>query len=174
MIWIWIVGAAWLALITTVAIKSTSYDRGDLTFLSTIFGGFVAVMIFLGLNGLCLLSQSSYTETVRGCDLQRLQLSSETNGRFFLGSGSIHGEAAYLYFCKGEPGVFEASSVEVSNARIVERSDETPHVIMYRNNYRSNSHLWTIFNTPGRLDRYKIDLVIPPGTVMQNYSVDGK
>jgi hypothetical protein len=97
---------------------------------------------------------------------------SQIRGSFFLGSGNLRGELCYALYQDAGNGGIKLQTVPADRATLFEDEPETPYLSILTEaliSNRTGEVLWTSQNRNS--PTYAIH--VPPGTVIQEYVLDG-
>ena len=98
--------------------------------------------------------------------LRALNTGTDTEGHYFLLSGSMESGPSYTYLVEREDGGFEMTSIVAGGAIVYQDDSQTPHVITGQ--VRPRSTLWSILPLPAKAEFY-----VPVGSVQDaTYRVD--
>jgi hypothetical protein len=106
-------------------------------------------------------------------DIYSLSVTTEVNGSFVLGCGSIDSRMYYTFYIKDNSDLYNMSKVEVSRTSIKLDSSQTPKMIKVV--YRYTATPCTIFGgdpSSKEIDTGKRILVVPSNTIRQEYKVN--
>ena len=111
-------------------------------------------------------------ETQQRTSIYALQDGSNIKGKFFLLGGSIDQEPVYRYYYKLSDGGFKQSWVKANITEVYE-TDADPHIV-FTEQYDTLPEwvAWPLgpeMTVPKLVD---VDIYIPPGSVLQDYSLD--
>lgn len=102
---------------------------------------------------------------------------SETQGSFFLGSGSVDGEPAFMYYEVDENGAARLKDVDADRASVVE-TDGTPRVVQECDDFRDVPEFLTFpinMFTDGGIDCYgDYTFYVPKGSIRDGYVLDAE
>jgi|SRR6478609_3448229 len=144
--------------------------------------GLVATLFFIMTNG----STDDKRTPVRQ-DIVALGDTTSTNGRFFLGSGTIETGPAYFYYTGNEQDGFRAR-MHNGNSAEVKYTTGQPHVVFWCRDWRKHADWITSPLLPHWSDEPNIDyrsdtgcgqgsfatFYVPRGSVKQNYTLDAE
>jgi len=95
------------------------------------------------------------------------------SGSFLLGCGQIHGEMRYTLYIEVDNDGIKMEQIPVDKTIIYEDAESTPYLAEY--------NLWKVTSSGEVLSKYHskrgypyYELHVPPGTVIQEYSLGGK
>ena len=140
------------------------------------FGGFIIGAIAGALVGTIVLviltlsyEDKKYSTLIGTYELECIQDGSSVEGRFFVGSGYV-GESMKHSFYYKQGGGYRFKQISASNS-FIEYGDK-PMVYVYDLRYPDNLSKWVVDKTKGKEVSYKI--IVPKGTIKQDYSLDAK
>ena len=133
-------------------------------FLLLIVGLAFSLAIALGIRAIDSNKIEYYKKT---CNIYSLKSSSEINGKFILGSGTIEQEEYYYYYYMTSNG-YSRGKREVRFSYIVEDSSTKPHVEQLYEKYSSKSGL---FKFPDS-EKTKYKIIVPKGTIVSTFKLN--
>jgi len=139
-------------------------------FVFTTFGILAAVLLSLFANLISSAwvgSESFYDGT---WSIHQLTDSSQIEGSFFLGSGSIRQTPVYYFYAETGTDTYELHWVNASRTTIHE-SDSNPHIDY--TGYRSENAWLNVFGAAGADGQETYDIYVPKGSIVQNYNLNG-
>lgn len=166
MYWIYIALAVLAVIGVIVWRTSGSGSDGVATF---IFGMIPAALVVVMANGICAGHGPVTWKDAGSVNIRALSDGQSTHGSFFLGSGTISSSPVYFYYYEVGPSQYKQSWVYADSATIVEKSDATPHLEIYKGKFQHSN--WSLWNSKEPVnDVY--DFVVPNGTVVPQYVLD--
>ena len=105
-------------------------------------------------------------ELVETKEIYALEDNITHNGRYFLGSGTANGDAAYFYIVEEDFGI-KTKSKDTDYAYI-KYTNETPTVEYYDVEFKNPFYKWIVLWGPYNICRFNI----PEGSVTSNINVD--
>ena len=132
-------------------------------FLSAVLG--IAVTLIPSIILDCNPPELSY-ELIETKEIYALEDNITHGGRYFLGSGTANGDAAYFYVVEEDFGL-KTKSKDTDYA-YVKYTDETPSVEYYNVEFKSLFYRWITLWGPYDICRFKV----PEGSVTSNINVD--
>ncbi len=166
MIWFGLAVVTYLYFVIHMIIKKDFFP--ELVFVAPIFLALFACFPNIAFAGLGIHPESSHF-----CNLQAITPSNSLSGSFFLGSGNVDGGPVYLYYCKKEVG-YTAHTIDVRDAWIIEKvgpNEQFKEPVVRVNKSVRDSNFWSTFIIDDQ--KFKTEFYIPPGTVKQDYNVNG-
>jgi hypothetical protein len=129
---------------------------------------FFASLCFMILSsGICSCFCNTEYKMTNDKPIIALQDNIETNGRFFLGSGTIDEDPVYYYMAEDEFG-YKMDTVDTDFAYI-QYSKDKPHIETYAP-YFTNG--FVEFFTGGCISGNRTIIYVPKGSIVENYNVD--
>lgn len=108
-------------------------------------------------------------------ELVNLVDNTETQGRFFLGSGSIDGVPTYSWYEETAPNSFERRDVDASLSTVhYTTGDEPPYYVYSVEKHEKFFHNWYIDLSAGIDSGEHWDFYIPRGSITNEYKLDAK
>lgn len=171
----------WIILIVVVGIISYLYSRydgetiSDSLLIST-FSGLIVGTLMMTLVSIFLatyIPDEDYVEYVDTEYLANFQDNTSLSGEFFLGIGSINGSMMYCYYGKTDDGGYKLKSVSCKSYTVYEGDSPRIERCTYEIDKNSSWYNWTWFkdvNGP----RNKNKVIVPNGTIQQNFVLDAK
>lgn len=117
--------------------------------------------------------QSSPEYQVACEDIYSLSVTTEVNGHFILGSGSVNSTMYYVFYTKDDNDLYKMSKAAVGNTLIKLDSSQTPKLTKVVQ--RITKIPDTIFGGTQEsyeVDTYKRILIVPNNTIRQEYKVN--
>lgn len=136
--------------------------------LGLIISFFLSMLVLLGIfqffRWLDADVSQTYKQTVT---ITSIKNSNNVSGSFMLGCGNIESVEYYYYYKFNGEGYIRGKK-RVENTTIIERENETPHVEVLVNQYKSKSGLIRNY-TDEQEESYRI--IVPKGTVLSKFEV---
>lgn len=111
------------------------------------------------------------TEVAEQVPIYALQDNAGANGRWYvLGSGYLNGSVQFTFYTVRAGTLYPETEPE-GNVTITESANSSPTVYTYRPTFKNK--VWLNYLSVPDI-KYRRDLVVPPGTVKQDYSSDLK
>lgn len=171
---IWLILALIIAIVVPIilTVKGELWDFGDgvLVFMFTCFVGVLlslAIMVLGG--GIATVSGApTQSEKVEAVEVISLNDNSNTEGSFFLGSGSVNEELVYYYAYESDKGITvgEIDADEV----YINYTDKQPRLEEYQTKFKSEFLNWSFAYLGEDSCYYK--LYIPEGSIIEEYKID--
>ena len=128
----------------------------------TMFFACLLVMLPVGM-----LVDPKYEKEIRTIEVTALEDNSATSGSFFFGCGSIDGTMKYVFYMKTGEGEYEMGMMNYRGVKI-RYENTTPRI---ERTYGISTNKWSIREHNKVL---KTVIVVPKGTIKQNYNLDAK
>lgn len=171
---IWLILALIIAIIVPIilTVKGELWDFGDgvLVFMFTCFVGVLLSLAIMVLGGGIATASGAPTqsEKVESVEVISLNDNSNTEGTFFLGSGSVNEELVYYYAYESDKGITvgEIDADEV----YINYTDKQPRLEKYQTKFKSEFLNWSFAYLGEDSCYYK--LYIPEGSIIEEYTID--
>lgn len=171
---IWLILALIIAIVVPIilAAKGELWDFGDgvLVFMFTCFIGVLLSLAIMVLGGGIATASGAPTqsEKVESVEVISLNDNSNTEGTFFLGSGSVNEELVYYYAYESDKGITvgEIDADEV----YINYTDKQPRLEEYQTKFKSEFLNWSFAYLGEDSCYYK--LYIPEGSIIEEYKID--
>lgn len=141
-----------------------------------VFVGSICGVILAMILGMIFYSGVDHTTIERGANLENMVDNTETQGAFFLGSGSIDGEPMYSWYEETKTNTFKRRDVEAYQADIHYITDgDVPHYTKTIGHYRDGFlQPWGLNMLPGETSIRHYDFYIPRGSITNEYRLDAQ
>jgi hypothetical protein len=171
---IWLILALIVAIVLPIilTVKGELWDFGDgvLVFMFTCFVGVLLSLAIMVLGGGIATASGAPTqsEKVESVEVISLNDNSNTEGTFFLGSGSVNEELVYYYAYESDKGITvgEIDADEV----YINYTDKQPRLEKYQTKFKSEFLNWSFAYLGEDSCYYK--LYIPEGSIIEEYTID--
>ena len=171
---IWLILALIVAIVLPIilTVKGELWDFGDgvLVFMFTCLIGVLLSVAIMVLGGGVATASGALTqsEKVEAVEVISLNDNSNTEGAFFLGSGSVNEESVYYYAYESDKGITvgEIDADEV----YINYTDKQPRLEEYRTKFKSEFLNWSFAYLGEDSCYYK--LYIPEGSIIEEYKID--
>ena len=128
---------------------------------------FVSLCFMILSSGICGCFCNTEYKMTNDKPIIALQDNIETNGRFFLGSGTVDENSVYYYMTEDEFG-YKMDTVDTDSAYI-QYSKDKPHIETYTPYFTND---FVEFFTGGCLYGSRTIIYVPKGSIVENYNVD--
>ena len=145
---------------------SWKWDGPELTLVLILTGAISAVIALIPSFHYEIHPPELTYELVETKEIYALEDNITHNGRYFLGSGTANGDAAYFYIVEEDFGI-KTKSKDTDYAYI-KYTNETPTVEYYDAEFKNPFYKWIVLWGPYDVCRFNI----PEGSVTSNINVD--
>lgn len=145
---------------------SWKWDGPELTLVLILTGAISAVIALIPSFHYEIHPPELTYELVETKEIYALEDNITHNGRYFLGSGTANGDAAYFYIVEEDFGI-KTKSKDTDYAYI-KYTNETPTVEYYDTEFKNPFYKWIVLWGPYDVCRFNI----PEGSVTSNINVD--
>lgn len=145
---------------------SWKWDGPELTLVLILTGAISAVIALIPSFHYEIHPPELTYELVETKEIYALEDNITHNGRYFLGSGTANGDAAYFYIVEEDFGI-KTKSKDTDYAYI-KYTNETPTVEYYDAEFKNPFYKWIVLWGPYDICRFNI----PEGSVTSNINVD--
>lgn len=155
-----------LGALTIYATKDDAYGFDEFLAFMIVF---MSALVFCGSCLMYSSIQPTQTVITEMMDVYTLETSVNSEGSFYLGSGSINGISYYYYYTQDENGLYELKKVETDDCKLRLTDDEVPKIIVRREVPEENVNWFFCTGKPWNLcGDYEYELVVPTNTIQIN------
>lgn len=151
----------------------SSWSWGDFS-VGLLFGSLMGLMFAIAAG--MIITKNPERHRGRATALENIaDGSSEPHGSFFLGSGSVDSQSAYMWYERSGNNSYVQRSADTGKSVVHFIGRGRPRVVRTYESYSDDGGINLLYVNPGRDSRIvKYDFYVPRGTIKRDYTLDAK